>query len=154
MESIPMTAKSLVFFTYSCGGWTHSSDSKKPGILYLLMWRMNGPIPATAREWWYSLLNHVDDGNNSNDCKKARYSLHIHVEDGTSSNNFKMSILYLFMRRMESIPTTAKSMVKNSLLNHVDDGTNSNDCIKSGILYLFMFYGPHYIYLFNSEKAS
>jgi hypothetical protein len=57
MESIPTTTKSLVFFTSSCGGWnqfqrqqkawysllihaengTNSRDSKKGGILYLLM---------------------------------------------------------------------------------------------------------------------
>jgi hypothetical protein len=110
MELVPATSKSVVFFTYSCGGqnqfqrqqkaWysllidvmdgTNSNNSKKPGILYLFMWRME-PIQTTAKAW-YSLLIHVEDETNSNNSKKG-------------------GILYLFIRRIEPISTTAKSMV-------------------------------------------
>jgi hypothetical protein len=45
----------------------NSNDSKKHGILYLFMWKVE-PIPTTAKAW-YSLLIHAEDGNNSNDSK-------------------------------------------------------------------------------------
>ncbi len=74
------------------------------------------------------------------------------------------------MRRMETIPTTAKSMVIftclcggwnqfqrqqrawYSLPIHVDSGTSSNYSKKHGILYLFIFYGPNYTYIYSTVK--
>jgi hypothetical protein len=68
MEPIPTKAKSVVFFTCSCGGWNQFKQQQKA---------------------WYSLVVHVEDGTRSSDSKSEVF-------------------LYIFMWRMEPVPTTLK----------------------------------------------
>jgi hypothetical protein len=130
MEPILTTAKARYSLLIHAEDGTNSNDSKKRGILYLFMKRME-PTPTTEKSIVYSLLIHAEDRTNSSDSKKH-------------------GVLYLFIRRMEPIPTKAGAWY--SLPIHVDDETKRQQKMRYSLL-IFMFYGPNHIYFFNNEKS-